>query len=395
MRCSAIFTLVAFALLSASTTAEQYGYAASISSDSLIVYRVGDGSTALTADAAPVFLDVFGFDGTHRDTIAVPSTGPNAMTATGNDPTEGAMSRSADRRAYYFTGYRKDAGGASPSADTSIVTPRVAANIRLSGVVDTSIAIIDAPLGAIRSSASEDGSEYWLGTVGGIRYVGAPGGASTSVEVDGREARQLRIDSGMEITPEGFERVLYASNGSAETAAKVVHYDGLPTGSAAATAMVTLTNSDAINAFVVLEVSPANNQLGVDFLYALSTSEGLLRKYELDGISWLPRGSIATNATHLTAFRIQADVSIFLTTPTELQLLTDNVFAELPNAANSLTTLATAEANTAFRGIDFTFSPGVPEPSAQILLVHGFFMLSTTWSRWSGGIRRRQITILG
>ncbi len=360
----------AFVVLATVTVAthafSRCGHGAPITYESLIVYRVGDGSAPLTDAAAPVFLDTFEFNGTHRDTIPVPSSGPNALTATGNDPSEGAMSRSLDRRAFHFTGYRKDAGGSNPAADAGDVTARVAANLRLSGVLDTSVAVVDAPNGAIRSSASEDGSAYWLGTAGGIRYVGAPGGAASSVEIDGHDARQVRIATGQSLTSE-----LFASNAAPETAAKMQNYGGLPTGQTVGSPVISLTTSDVANAFVLLDYSPVAGQEGADLLYVLSTNEGLLRKYLLEGGNWTPKGSIATSATHMTGFLRSSLVHIFLTTPTELQRMTDSVGLDLPNDDTSLTTIATADANTAFRGVEFTFERGIPEPSSLVLAVLG------------------------
>ncbi|MDW8310353.1 MAG: hypothetical protein RMK20_13345, partial [Verrucomicrobiales bacterium] len=66
--------------------------AAPITPGNLIVYRVGDGTAALSAAAAPVFLDEYTPSGSLVQSIALPTTGAAALTAVGNATTEGIMS---------------------------------------------------------------------------------------------------------------------------------------------------------------------------------------------------------------------------------------------------------------------------------------------------------------
>src|SRR2546428_495896 len=65
----------------------------------LVVYRVGNGSTSLTAAAAPVFIDEYTVAGILVQSIAMPtvtSGAQRALTASGNITSEGYLSRSAD-----------------------------------------------------------------------------------------------------------------------------------------------------------------------------------------------------------------------------------------------------------------------------------------------------------
>src|SRR4051794_4254196 len=68
--------------------------AAAITPGDLVIYRVGDGSAALSANATAVFLDEYTQAGALVQSIPLPSTGANALTAVGNSGTEGIISRS-------------------------------------------------------------------------------------------------------------------------------------------------------------------------------------------------------------------------------------------------------------------------------------------------------------
>ena len=82
----------------------------------LVVYRVGDGSAALGANATPVFLDEYTPAGTLVQSIAMPTavSGANKrLTASGNSTTEGFLTRSADGHYIVIPGYDAAVGTAS------------------------------------------------------------------------------------------------------------------------------------------------------------------------------------------------------------------------------------------------------------------------------------------
>src|SRR5262245_207238 len=88
-------------------------FAGTIGVGNLVIYRAGDGSAALNANATAVFLDEYTMGGTPVQSIALPSSGGSALTATGNSTTEGIISRAQDGKGLLFTGYRKATGGAT------------------------------------------------------------------------------------------------------------------------------------------------------------------------------------------------------------------------------------------------------------------------------------------
>src|SRR5689334_24253671 len=86
----------------------------------LVVYRVGDGTSALVNTGDPVFLDEYRPDGSFVQTIAMPSIddGTNhAMIESGVATTDGGITRSADGRYLITQGFNVDY---PPGAGTSI-----------------------------------------------------------------------------------------------------------------------------------------------------------------------------------------------------------------------------------------------------------------------------------
>ena len=231
---------------------------------------------------------------------------------------------------------------------------RVIGTIGLGGLANTTVALTD-PTGAIRSAASTDGSSlFYIGTAAAVRYVGTPGPAATSVSIDARNSRQVLMSGNK----------LFASNGSTSITGKVQDYGNLPTTTTAANPDVVLATADAVNGFALFDLDAG--VAGDDTLYALSTVEGLLRKYSLVGGVWTANGSIATGAQDLTGYAAGSSVNLFLTSGTTLSSEIDNSGYNT-SITGTITTLATASANEGFRGIAVL----IPEPSSFCLAIVG------------------------
>lgn len=329
--------------------------AAAITPGDLVIYRVGDGSSALGTTATAVFLDEYTPLGSLVQSIVSPTTGVAAMTAGGNATTEGIISRSQDGNSLVFGGYRANVAAANPGAAAPGTVNRVIGTLNASGTLNTSIAVTDAN-GAMRSATTVDGSTYYISGASNVRYVGTPSGASTSTVIDARNSRQVNLSG----------NTVFAANGSTAITGKVQHYGTLPTGLTAATPVVSLATTDAVNGFALFDLNAG--VAGDDTLYALSTVENLLRKYTFDGISWTASGSVAANsALNLAGYASGSTVNLYLTSSSTLFNFAD---ASGYNAAinpGSFTTLATASANTGFRGIGLL----VPEPTSLCLVAIG------------------------
>jgi hypothetical protein len=279
------------------------------------------------------------------------------MTATGNSTTEGIISRSQDGNSLVFGGYRANTGTAGIAAAAPATINRVVGTLNLSGTLSTAVAVTDAN-GAMRSATTVDGSTYYVSGASNVRYVGTPSGASTSTVVDARNSRQVNLSG----------NTLYAANGSTAVTGKVQHYGTLPTGLTVATPVVTLATADAVNGFALFDLDAG--VAGDDTLYALSTVENLLRKYTFDGVNWTASGSIAaSSALNLAGYVSGGTVNLYLTSSSTLFSFADASGYNANINAGSFTTLATAGANTAYRGIGlFT---AVPEPTTLCLIMVG------------------------
>jgi hypothetical protein len=332
----------------------------------LVIFRAGDGSAALSANATPAFLDEYSPTGTLVRTITVPSTGASALTVTGNATTEGIISVSQNGGLLVFAGYRKDAGGTPPGSDLPSATNRVIGTLTPAGVLNTSIAITDGTAVAFRSATTVNGSSYYTSTAAQIGFVGSPGPASTTATIDARNSRQVNLAG----------NVVYASNGSTTITDKVQSYGTLPTGTTMPSPVVTLALADAVNGFFLADLNPL--VAGIDTVYALSTVENLLRKYTFNGTSWAANGSIpAAGSNDLTGVVIGTNVQLFVTSPSSVFAYTDtsgiggSLTGTLGNA------IISAPTNTAFRGIA-VIAP-VPEPSTLVLV--GAAALAFCWRR--------------
>ncbi|PYJ00171.1 MAG: hypothetical protein DME25_21340, partial [Verrucomicrobia bacterium] len=250
--------------------------------------------------------------------------------------------------------------------DTYTTTARLIATMGLAGTLTTYSMINDngvTTANTIRSATSVDGSSaFWVSTSTRVSYMGSPSVlGSGTVQIDARNSRQVNLK----------DNILYASNGSTSITGKVQSYGTLPTGATSPTAVVTLGTADAVNGFALFDLDAG--VAGADTLYALSTVENLLRKYSFDGTSWLSSGSIsAGGAVNLAGTASGGTVTLYLTSGSTLSTETDSsgYNASITGAVSSLTT---AGANTAFRGIGLF---AVPEPGTATLGLLGLLALA-------------------
>src|SRR4051812_42155426 len=138
-----IFLTLAVGALLISATAPS-AEAAGFTQGNIVVYRVGDGGTALSANAAPVFLDEYTPTGTLVQSISLspaPASPNRQLTASGSATTEGFLTLSADGRFIVFTGYDATVGTAALPGTAASSVNRVVGRVDATGVVDTSTAL--------------------------------------------------------------------------------------------------------------------------------------------------------------------------------------------------------------------------------------------------------------
>src|SRR5436190_7868607 len=82
----------------------------------LMIYRVGDGGTGLSANAAAVFIDEYTTLGTFVQSFPMPTTAAGSnkrLVAAGNASSEGLLTRSTDGQYLLIPGYDAAVGTAS------------------------------------------------------------------------------------------------------------------------------------------------------------------------------------------------------------------------------------------------------------------------------------------
>jgi len=326
-------------------------YASSFTPGDIVIYRVGDGTAALSTTTAAVFLDEYSPLGTLVQSIPLTTSGSGVITAVGNASTEGILTRSQDGEKLIFTGYQIATGSSSA---TAFAANKVIGVVGLSGVANTSsYSVSDAGATSIRSATSTDGSSlFYTSSASSVRYVSTPGLGATSTAIDARNSRQVTLSGNK----------LFASNGSTAITGKVQDYGLLPTATTTANPDAVLRTSDAVNGFVLFDLNPS--VAGVDTMYFLSTVAGQLMKATFNGTSWSTNsGVISTTAQNITGYKDDSGVHLFLTTTSSLLTTTDTSGYNGPINGGSLTTLASVASNEAFRGLSM-----IPEPSTVALI---------------------------
>ncbi|HMQ34840.1 MAG TPA: hypothetical protein PKD53_29235, partial [Chloroflexaceae bacterium] len=319
--------------------------AAAFAEGNVVVYRVGDGSAPLADSGNPVFLDEFTPAGALVQSLPMPTTAGEGswplFASTRAD--EGLITRSADGRSLIVTGYGRRDTAFLPSS-SAMSYRRVIATVEANGEVTTSTALTDLANGYVpRSAASSDGFNFWaVGGAGGVRF--ALGSASTSTELVAAPSSLNQVAI--------FEGQLYASTaaGAGVRIGKVG--DGLPvSGPQTLTPLPGLPTTGNPNAFFLANLSPAVP--GVDTLYVAYDDQGL-RKFALVNGSWAARGTVGGDADDyrgLTAAVQGQSVTLYATRRAgELVRLVD-ASGYGGNLAGTPALIATADDNTAFRGV--------------------------------------------
>jgi hypothetical protein len=329
----------------------------------IFVVRAGDGAAALRSAAAAVYVEERStVDGSVIRTITLPATGgaQNALTQSGSATTEGHINRSTDGRYVVVAGYAADAGtaGIANTANLSSgpATNRVVGRIDSNGVVDTSTLLVDAfsggsSAGNPRGVASVEGTAFWVtgtgqSSTGGVYYV-ALGSTGTAVHLSGTNLTQAAIADGQ----------LYDTSTSQVEAVGT----GLPTTTGQTTTGIAPGLSSA-RGFALVDTDAT---AGADTLFiAIDSSSGTtdvinVQKWTFDGTAWTKDAAFQPQLTGvsggssgvrgLTAWVDGGQVHVVATLSGGAgnRLVGFIVDSETP----TVNVLATADANTQFRGV--------------------------------------------
>ncbi|MFD1630003.1 hypothetical protein [Pseudopedobacter beijingensis] len=326
----------------------------------LAVYRYGDGEFPMSnGQRVPVFIDEYTASGSYVKTIPISRTanGANygleglALTSGGAYESEGYPVLSKDGSTLSIIGHNPDQAGQF-----------VVATINAAGAVGANTLVVDA-IGAPRSAVVEGTSVYFNGYDGGVRYK-TVGTTDASVRVSSAQnaPRVLTIAetvlNGVTLAkifaPDNQNNIPFADLITTSTSFKTNDFGG------------TTAPSNAHQVAVVKSPgSPART-----LLYVIDDNGPVIRKYRsnLGGTSWLAKGDISVPAgtRSLTAVKTSTGVKIFFTTwgtpgSNDSRLYTvDDIFTDASdgdtNFAGMPELIATASANTTFRGV--TLAPG-------------------------------------
>jgi hypothetical protein len=329
--------------------------AAPLTPGNLVVVRVGDGSAALSSSATPVFLDEYTPRGALVQSIAMPTAVEGAnriLTNSGSAASEGALNRSLDGRFLTLAGYDAVPGTANVVLTHGSEVNRIVARVDATGVVDTSTRLSDAySTNMIRGAVTDDGTRFWTaGIPSGVVFVPLGNDAAPTTQLSSAPTN-VRV-------PSIYNGQLYVSSGSSPFNGVNQVGTGLPTtGGQTTTLLPGLPNGNPL-AFVLLDREP-DVVPGVDTLYVAdqTRTKGLLKYTFADGTSWTPRGNITGVLTGLSATMNGSNVTLYATLGTAagnaLVTFTDTAAFDANISAGPFTILATAAANTVFRGVAF------------------------------------------
>ena len=314
----------------------------------IVVLRAGDGSAALSSAATAAFLDEYKADGTLVQSIALPTAanGTNKpLTVSGSATSEGALRRSVDGHYLTAAGYAAAPGTASVNGTTSAATNRVVARIDAGGAIDTSTSISNLySANNIRGAITGDGTGFWTtGPTSGVGYVPFGGSTGTQLSTTITNTRVPGILNGQ----------LYVSSATGAFQGISAAGTGLPTAAGQTIALLSGFPTASGPSPYSFYMPDANTIYVAD---DRATASGGIQKWTLNAATWtlaktMNNGLTANSGVRgLTGMVSGSNVVLYATTsdaPTKLVTVTDD-----GSAAPAFTILATAPANTAFRGVD-------------------------------------------
>jgi len=347
-------TTLPILLLALAHTAFTREVVAQIARGNLVVERVGSGTGALTNAATAVFLDEYTPAGTLVQSLALPTAVAGAnrrVTSSGTAASEGHLNLSADGRYLVTTGYDADVGTGSVVATTNPPVSRVVARIDLSGNIDSSTAITDAfSANNVRSAASDDGSRFWVaGANSGLRFVAI--GGTTTVPINTAAPTNLRT-----VTIQGAQLFISSASGSFQGVGTLGY--GLPTTGGQIPALLSgFPTASGPSPYDHWLADPTTLYVADD----RTTVAGGIQKWTLVGGTWVLQYTLnpaaGVGCRGLSGYVSSGVATLFatttLTTANQIVSVTDT------GSASAFTTVATAAANTAFRGLRFIGSGSI------------------------------------
>lgn len=344
MRNAICFSLFAFVFATAQ---------AQFTPGNLAVLRIGDGAAALANTGNGTFIDQYATSGSLVNSLSIPSTGSGALVLSGTATAEGALARSSDGQYLTFYGYNRAVGGVgSVSASTGV--PRVVAVVDYNQIYAAGPSTGTVFDGSNVRSAVTDGNNNFWGTGGARGTFYAGNGPTNVIQTALTVNRTMNIVNGN----------LMFVNSSAATIG-IQSFTGTPMTTASPTRIIdTGAGSSpydfAFNAAMTLAYIADDRAVS-------GNTAGGIQRWDFNGSTWGLTYVIDTGT--VGARGLAVDFSgvnpVLYATTAESSL--NRLVSYVDTGDGVTTTLATAGANTIFRGLDFT-PVQVPEPSTFALL---------------------------
>lgn len=361
--------------------AAQHVSAAPFTGGNLVVFRVGvaaDG-TPVTNQGEPVFIDEYTTSSGQTipiQSIPLPTTvvgTQRRLVSHGTSTVDGLINRSPNGQWLTFAGYDANLGTTGLSTSAAGAVNRVVGRMDASGNVDTSTGLNNWAGGSTpRSVITTDGNRFLLA-----------GGSSSQGIREADLGDVTTIAFGSQPTPTTLRHIdifggeLFVSTGSANVAvtaaiAQIDQSTGAPTYLPGVPAPS--TGTAPVNAYQFWMADLSGAVSGPDTLYvADERSEadgGGLRKYSLVGGTWMDNGGVVgvqpggapavSLMRGLTGAVSGSNVSLYATRNGTTLLSFLDTTGYNGAFSGTATLLATAQANTVFKGVDFAPISGGP-----------------------------------
>lgn len=349
------FMFLAIVAAAGSTASAQFG------AGNLVVVQVGDGSAALASSATVASLLEFTTAGSAvGGPLGLPTVGSGSnrrLTLSGTATSEGFLQRSADGNFLTIAGYDASVGTASITGAQGSAVARVVGRVDMNMVIDTSTALTEAVNpGNARSVVSSNGTDFWMATsAGGVRYLTLGGVASTQLSTSPTNTRVAEVFGGqlyMSASSGAFQGVSTVGTGLQTTSGQTTTLlTGFPTTTGPSAYDFVFANASTL--YVADDRTNANG--------------GGIQKWVESGGTWSLAYTLAvgtTGARGLTGALDGTGAFVLYATTTESNA--NRLVSVVDNGVGSaFSLLATAPANTAFRGVEFA---PIPSPGTLALL---------------------------
>jgi hypothetical protein len=330
-------------------------YASPFTTGNIAVLQEGDGTTALSTASSPMAILEYTPGGGLVQTIPIPTNGVNRLTQSSGSASEGFLARSINTSNLTFVGYDAALGIANVPGTSANGTNRCVGQLDYTGNFTRSASgSTNAFTGSNVRSSTSDGTNYWISgtgnptTSGGIWYSA---GGGVPAQIVGGNLRVTKI----------FNGNLYYTTASGTVG--LFGFSGLPTATATASNLFVTGGSPYDFA-----INPAGTVAYVCDDSTLASGGGII-KWTFSSGTWTKNFTFgSSNALTAGCRGLAVDFSgpnpvLYATTAdtaTKVIKLTDtSAFTAITNTTDQATTLATAGANYALRGV--ALAPVNPE----------------------------------